>query len=333
MKYVEIPPDVCRSVCGASDSVEPSIFRYFLDNLWSRRLLESEVRSDLKGLVERQLVYRQLVLPSYGSDGLVQKRDVIDGYLRSIGEYKPVLLKALPAYLYMMALHISDGGRQPPRITNGIMPMGSSLSPYMKRVVESAFGCEVHEDYGCAELGPMAAECGARDGLHVFAGLYYVEVVRNGRPAGDGEVGSVLVTDLYNYAMPFIRYDIGDVAIVRRTPCGCGLDGRRLEVQGRLQDCLVAEDGTVITADRVADSVLPCRGVLAFQLESGENGGLHLQVVPRGEEQPDLDRIAQILAGLLQRNAKINARLVPTILPEAGGKFRFVKNHAAKNML
>ena len=189
MKYMEIPPDVCRNVCGAANTVDPNIFRYALDSMLARKLFDADVVSDLRGLAERQLLYRRLTLPSYGHEGAIQTPVVLNNYLQQIREYRPFIVKALPIYLYMLALHIQEHGLQPPKIPGGLVPMGSSITPHMKRVVESAFQTPVHEDYGCAELGAIGAECGDRGGIHPFTGLFHVEVVRDGRPVQPGEVG------------------------------------------------------------------------------------------------------------------------------------------------
>ena len=326
MKYMEIPPDICTNICGASDSLEPNVFHYFLDNLMKRKLSDGEVISDLRGLIERQIIFRRHQLPAFGAEGFAQKPEVLDEYIQSIDKYRPYVLKALPVYLYLLALHILERKLKPPQIRGGLMPMGFSMTPYMKSVIESAFECRVHEDYGSAELGGMASECGEQNGLHPFAGFFYIEVVRDGYPVEDGEVGRVLITDLYNYAMPLIRYDIGDVAVRRKSPCQCGLPGERLEIRGRLQDCLVGADGEVLTHDEIVDSILECSDVMGFQLEYRDKGKLDLQVVPRNSHSPTLQEVCQSLSRLLGGNPKISARIVPTITPEPGGKYRFVKN-------
>ena len=200
------------------------------------------------------------------------------------------------------------------------------MTPYMKQVIESAFQCPVRDLYGCAELGDIAAQRGDSLSLWPFANLFYVEVVRGGRPAADGEVGRVLITDLWNYAMPMIRYDIGDVAKVRYEKTDDGQPAMCLEIHGRVQDCLVAEDGTILTSDVVTDVLLAQPGVLGFQMEARAENELYLQVVPRRTEPPNLDAINEVVLGLVGKQYRIWSRLVPTIPPEPGGKYRFVKN-------
>ena len=327
MRYMEIPPDICTDVCGASDSLEPPLLTYLWDNLKKGSVFNPETISNLRGLVERQIIYRRLQLPALCPDGLVQSSHKLSTYIEKIDAYRPHVLKALPVYLYVLGLHILKEKLRPPRITGCLMPMGSSLTPHMKHVVQFAFQCPVHEDYGCAELGSVAVECGHQRGLHPLSSLFYVEVVCQGRAARPGEIGRVLITDLWNYAMPFLRYDIGDVAMVYAGGCDCGISGDRFEVQGRIQDCLVAEDGALVTNDRIVDAVIADESVLGLQLDVRRKHEIQLQVVPKNGADVDLNGLAQLLRGLLGGGWKIHSRVVPTILPEPGGKYRFVRNH------
>jgi phenylacetate-CoA ligase len=263
----------------------------------------------------------------------VQSLESLNGYLRAIEQYRPFLVKALPIYLFELARHVSEGGLRAPPIPGGLMPMGSSMTPYMKQSVEKAFASPVHEDYGSAELGSVGAECEKGRGIHPFAGLFYLEVVCNGRSARPGEVGKVLITDLRNFAMPFIRYEIGDVALVLNGTCRCGLAGIRLDVQGRNQDCVRAADGRIVTSDSITDAVLGCPGVRIFRLEYHEGRHVDLQVVPVAGAAPDLEEVERALNELLGAPLTFSVRIVPTVMPEPGGKYRFVKNcstHAGK---
>ncbi len=327
MKYLDIPPDICANVCGTSNTSERRIIPFVWEKLRKKKRFDAQDISELRGLIDRQLVHRQIQLTRFGPEGFKQKKDVLDSYLEKIAECRPYHVRGLASYLYMLAIHILDEKCQPPSIPGGLIPMGSSMTSYMRETIEMAFECRVHETYGSAELGSIAAECGRQNGLHPFTGLFYVEVVRNGKPARDGDLGKVLISDLYNYAMPLLRYDIGDVAIRKQGPCPCGLTSDQIEIQGRIQDCLTGRHGTILTSDQVMDEVLRAfPGVMGFQLEAKTNNEYYLQIVPRGDAIPDVNAIISFLSQLLAEPSKITARIVPTILPEQGGKYRFIKN-------
>lgn len=112
--------------------------------------------------------------------------------------------------------------------------------------IERAFGAPVHQRYGSLELPYLAATVPGTRRFVCNPFLAYVEIVDDaGRPAGPGTRGRVLVTDLNNYVMPVIRYDLGDVA----TESAEGyIGGFRLldEVLGRSSEVLRLPSGGVI---------------------------------------------------------------------------------------
>ncbi len=281
----------------------------------------------MRGLVDRQLLYRRKELPSFGSEGTAQKKEVLDEYIEAINNFKPHTLKAVPIYLYLLANHIVDMKLEPPRIKGGLMPMGGSMTPYMKQVVESAFKSRVHEDYGCAEVGGIATECTHQNGLHPFNKLFHVEVVRHNLPVGHGEIGKVMITDICNYSMPLIRYDIGDVAVCYNNKCKCGITSPRIVVQGKIQDCLLGINGEILVHDTIVDTFLRRDDITSLQIEMQNEDELLVNIVPKGSTEPDILDIKLTLSRMIKGNPMVFTRIVPSILPEPGGKFRFVKNY------
>jgi phenylacetate-CoA ligase len=126
------------------------------------------------------------------------------------------------------------------------------LLPQHRPAMEAAFGHVVFETYGSREVMLMGAECEAHDGLHQTMENVIVEiVVRDGdstRPAKAGERGEVLITDLHNFAMPFIRYANGDLAVEGPDErCRCGRTLRRFgPVEGRVAETLTDGDGAKV---------------------------------------------------------------------------------------
>ncbi len=89
--------------------------------------------------------------------------------------------------------------------------------------ISEAFCSNIYDRYGSAELGwgHVAQQCNEKTGLHVNTEVSLIEVVRNGEPCSEGERGRLVITNLRNFATPFIRYEQGDTA-VRMTDCACG---------------------------------------------------------------------------------------------------------------
>jgi phenylacetate-CoA ligase len=322
--YLEIPPDVCNIQCGLKREPEPPLLNY-LKATGLKGWTDRETWSTVRGLVERQVVYRRAALPSFDARGTCQPEEVLDGYLREIAAHRPAMLKALPAYLLALARHIRRKGSTPPPVGE-IRPMGSALAPSARRIIADAFGCRVLEDYGSAELGSIGCECEPGNGLHLFSDLFYVEFVRDGRRVGPGELGRLLVTDLTNRAMPLIRYDIGDVGLSLPEPCDCGRGTMRFKVLGRVHDAIVSPQGRVVTEHEVSDFLYEYRGVEWFQLVQRAESQFDLQVVDDRDSPLPLEDLSRDLAAFLGGNVRVSARRVRSIPPENGGKFRFAKS-------
>jgi phenylacetate-CoA ligase len=123
---------------------------------------------------------------------------------------------------------------------------GEMLKLETRDLIARKFGCRTIDVYGAREMGPIAFQCPDEDGYHVCAEALLFELLDEAdQPAPAGAYGRVVVTSLYNYAMPFIRYDIGDYALAAAGPCACGRGLRKLDqIAGRTRNLFVMPDGS-----------------------------------------------------------------------------------------
>ena len=161
--------------------------------------------------------------------------------------YKPVLLDGYAESFNLLARFlqkkkaqgISWQGHRP----KGIMSSAQTLPEESRKIIEETFGCGIFDKYGSREFaGGVAYQCAQRQGYHVVAECNIVEIIKDGKPAGPGEVGELVITELNNYAMPLIRYKIGDLAIAydNTKPCSCGRGLPLIgAIQGRVQAIVV----------------------------------------------------------------------------------------------
>jgi len=251
--------------------------------------------------------------------------DDIDAYINTIREYKPYLLEGLPLYIYTFAKYLIDNNLPAPEV-GVIKPFGGSMTLHMKETIKEAFKCDVYDTYGCSEMGFIACDCEKHDGLHLFMDLYYVEVCRNGKLAAPGELGRLYITDLENRAMPWIRYDIGDVGRYFVDDHGCGRKSIRLQVEGRVQDTIANTKGELFTSDQVFDFFHGLKGIDNFQLIEKSPGKFDLLYVSQNGSTLDKEKIGQQFCEFFDQSASLKAYPVKTIKSEDGGKFRFIKS-------
>ncbi len=95
-------------------------------------------------------------------------------------------------------------------------------APFRQRLLAESPGLEIVDIYGSSEVGRIAAVCEHRTGLHVEEDALHVELLASGQPVSPGESGSVTITALDQLAMPFIRYEQGDLCRQKLEPCSCG---------------------------------------------------------------------------------------------------------------
>src|SRR5690606_32661935 len=142
---------------------------------------------------------------------------------------------------------------------------------------------------------------------------FIVEVVSltADRPAGPGELGRVVVTDLFSHAMPLIRYDTGDLAIAG-TSCRCGRATRTLErVEGRVVEMLTTADGERLSPFFLNPIMRRAAGVRQFQFAQVGPSAYELRVV--GGVPDALLPVAKEIGSKLGKGAAVDVRLVPDI--------------------
>ena len=96
------------------------------------------------------------------------------------------------------------------------------LLPEYRETIENAFGCKVFDHYGSREISALASECDEHHGYHISAENVLLEFVKDGEHVSPGEQGLIIATNLRNYGMPFIRYELGDVGRPSEDVCTCG---------------------------------------------------------------------------------------------------------------
>jgi phenylacetate-CoA ligase len=202
------------------------------------------------------------------------------------------------------------------------------LLPNDREVLVRAFGPHVFETYGSRETMLMASECEAHDGMHLVEENVLVEITRGGAPVRTGEPGDVVVTDLHNYGMPFIRYANGDVArMAPERPCACGRGLRRIAgVDGRRVDTLVDGEGNPVPGMIVHANFVDAGVEIArqFQCTQQLGGDVVLRVV-KGNDwsaqriEPKVRELRRYLKG-----RTLTVEYVDVILPGPSGKMRAV---------
>jgi phenylacetate-coenzyme A ligase PaaK-like adenylate-forming protein len=186
---------------------------------------------------------RRMFMPAYE-----MSEDNLHHWMRKLQKFKPVLIDGYAESFNFLAHYVKSHGLKGVK-PRGIISSAQILPAQSRRVIEDEFQCKVFDKYGSREFSGIAYESEAQDGHLVVAENNIVEILKDGKPAKPGELGEVVITDLNNYCMPFIRYRVGDLAVAmdssHPSPCGRGLP-RIGKIEGRVQAIIVGTNGSYV---------------------------------------------------------------------------------------
>jgi len=154
--------------------------------------------------------------------------------LEAIRNFDPQFAYCYSSSAYLIARYLLDMGIDLP--LEGVITTSDQLFPDYRPVIEQAFQCKVYNNYGCNDGGAWGAECKEQDGFHHDFERSIIEF---------DDYGVLLTTDLWNWAMPFIRYENGDTGSWIDGACRCGREVPRFRIIGRINDYLVTEAGVI----------------------------------------------------------------------------------------
>jgi phenylacetate-CoA ligase len=164
--------------------------------------------------------------------------------------YRPEVVVAYTNPLYELARFV-DAERLSLRPPRSIIVGAEKLHDFQRAELERVFRAPVFETYGSREFMLIGAECERHEGLHLSQENLLVEILDDdGQPTPPGEEGNVVITDLFNYGLPFVRYVNGDRALAGFSTCSCGRGLPLLrKVTGRQLDTLDTPDGRKIPGE------------------------------------------------------------------------------------
>jgi phenylacetate-CoA ligase len=182
---------------------------------------------------------RNLPLSSYNLD-----KDRLDVFLKKILKFNPRFIRGYPSSIAALADTVIEHRIDSLQL-DGVMTTAETLSKSYRERISSAFHCEVFDQFGCFDGGANACECEQHAGYHICVERSVHEFIGDtGSPVSSCETGHIILTDLWNYGMPFIRYDAGDMGVPTDRVCACGRGLPLLEkITGRTIEQLVLPDG------------------------------------------------------------------------------------------
>ncbi|MBK5291189.1 MAG: phenylacetate--CoA ligase family protein [Acidobacteriia bacterium] len=251
-------------------------------------------------------------------------------YHHQMEQFRPDLIQAYASSIFLLARYLREEGIRPgyPRVS--IITAAEKLFPHMRQEIEEVFGVPVFDRYGSREVSAMAAECACHDGLHIQMPGYIMETIhpQTGRVVEE-EPGEIAITALANYAMPFVRYRIGDMGTLTRKVCSCGRTLYRLrEIIGRTSDNFLMPDGRIVHGEYFTHLFYGRDGIRQFQFVQHSRQEFTLRIVPSVSYSGELaGRLESEIRGMIGAGPQLNIEIRQQIPKTASGKYRFTVSH------
>ena len=260
-------------------------------------------------------LYTTTIIDCYSDDSEI---------ISSLESIQPQIITGYPSTLARIGSIFENRRRigiSPRFVTTG----GGVMTAAMRRRIEDGFQVPVFDLYGSHEFNILAWECPDHHGYHVSENNVILEILKDGQPAGPGESGEVVATGLHTLAMPFIRYQTGDIATRGHENCLCGSSFSTIEnIQGRTIDYFKLAGGKVMHPYEITAHLIGAENswISQHQMVQETETDIVLKIKPcliPGND--DLVRLQHLGQEKLGRNIVFRVELVNDFKHQAGQKF------------
>ena len=208
-----------------------------------------------------------------------------------------------------------------------IMTTINPLTDVARKSIEKAFQCPVYDQYGSREVGSVACQCNKKKALHTFPWFNFVEILdKSDREVKSGEEGRIIITNLGNYSMPLIRYDVGDVAIsAGYMECGCNRNFFSIEkILGRTLGYFKKRDGSLIHSHYIVQRLFFKKWIKRFQIIQDDFEHIIIRIEKEGKPiKKDLEDIINKTKILMGDECGVKFEFVDEIEPTKSGKYLY----------
>jgi phenylacetate-CoA ligase len=224
-----------------------------------------------------------------------------------------------PSVLAPLASYATTEGVTFPRV-RGVISMGEILTTEYRQAIEQGFGCPVLDRYALNEFGVVAHQLSPDGAYRVNTAGYIVELlnIHDDFPARPGELGRIVVTDLYSHAMPLIRYETGDLGMAWQPAASSlvWLDS----IEGRSYHTLRTDAGDRMPGLRLLDAIRKTEKhkMAQYQFCVTDEKSVEARIVPRGTL--DTTAIIDDIKRVLGQNMEVRVVPVEVISSLPSGK-------------
>ncbi|WP_341530178.1 hypothetical protein WKK05_13310 [Nostoc sp. UHCC 0302] len=242
------------------------------------------------------------------------------------------ILLGYSSVIYDLARYAISQGNTPEDFgVKGVLCLSEPLYPNMRDTIRKAFDCRILSRYSNQECGVLAHECSTCGRFHLNTASYLFEILALDRdePVSPGTLGRIVVTDLYNYALPMIRYDTGDIGSIIPNDCSQFMTPILQSLEGRRTDTLYDTMGRRLVPFILRSifseklNVSPSCILKQYQLIQEDRTHYRLRLCVN-ETFSEAESMIEILKHLLGDDAQIEVDYVDEIPVLNSGKRKYI---------
>jgi phenylacetate-CoA ligase len=248
-------------------------------------------------------------------------------YTKILNTFKPKIINTYASVIFLFSEYLKKEGIDYIK-PYAILTTADMLYPHQRETIVDVFDCDVFDYYSGRDTTLMAAECPEHNGYHLSIENAVVEFIQDNEPVSNGETGNIIITDLCNYTMPFIRYEIGDLGTPSDEKCSCKRNLPLMKsLKGRIFDFIITPDGKHIPGEYFHYIIIDHKihGIKEFQILQNSINKLTVFIVKdTSEKTDDSNRFISIIKNKIGENVEIELVYTSSIQRTKSGKLRHV---------
>lgn len=291
-------------------------------SLWgAKKVLKKSILSNVK---DELIAFLQanLVINSFDMNN-----DSTFAIYNRILKFDPKLLKGYVSSLVNLAGFLNENSINSELNLKALSSTTETLLPYYRKLLEQTFKTKIFDQYGCGEVNAISYECAKHNGMHINTEHVILEVFDNNDLNIIGESGRIIVTNLDNYVMPFIRYENGDIGTLSLDKCTCGVNQPMIHsIEGRKAHTITLANGTkvhgVFFTDILSEVGIFANKVSRFQIYQEKRGNIIFKIETSNLSTKEVNTIYTQTSRFFNN---VDIQILDKIQNEKNGKFLYIK--------
>ncbi len=255
-----------------------------------------------------------------------------DGKMKEINKLlKKKKVKNILSYassLDILTKFLEDNFNEEKYDLNSIISSSEILQDVVRKRVKKVFKCNIVSRYSNEENGILAQDCiDDNYEMHLNVANYYFEFLKleKDEPAKEGELARIVVTDLWNYALPMIRYDTGDLAIVGDANCKVGDDKVIKKIFGRKVDLIYDVKGNPISPFVINNNMSVMKGIKQYKFVQVEKNKYKI-ILNLNKKDFEENKLKKTFEKILGNAAQVDIEYTDEIPVLSSGKRKQIEN-------